>query len=273
MTILENETDRRSAYLNKVRALLAQAEDPGTTPEEAQSFSAKAQELMEKYAFSVIELELAGQRERDEIVHVDIFVEAPYAKAKQDLYFRIACANNVKMVVSSDCRRAKTVKNAEGRFEIVRDSKGRKITGGWVYLTGFRTDVDNVEILFTSLHIQATHEVLSADQNHWENTKSFRNAFFYGYSHAIGDRLAAVRREVQKQEVVRVQEATGTNLLPVLVARKAQVEEEFHKYHGRPTGKVTATYQRNTGYTSGQAAASRADIGQRRVGSRKALTS
>ena len=272
--------DRRQAYLKKVRALLTQAENVATTPEEAKAFSEKAQELMERYAFSQIELEALGIRERDEIVNVTFLVEAPYAKAKQDLWFRICLANNVKMVVSGDCKRVKTIKVPDEtrpsgfRHEYVRDAKGKLVKGGYVYLTGFRTDVEHVEMLFTSLYVQATNEVFSIEVPSWENTKSFRNAFLYGYSHAIGSRLAKVRREVQEQEVIRFQQEQGTDLLPVLRSRSEQVKEAYEKrYGGRKSGKVQFTYRAGTGYSAGGQAASRADIGSARLGSRKALSS
>lgn len=272
----DSNNDKRENMLNKVRALLAQAEDSGATPEEAKTFSEAAQRLMEKYAFSLVELEALGQRQRDEIIEKSIFVQAPYAKAKQDLFFRIARANKVHLAVSSDCKRMQSVKVPDDtrtcgyRIEYVRDAKGNLIRGGYVYLTGFRTDIENVEILLTSLLIQATNELLGADVPAWESTKSFRNAFFYGYSHAIGQRLSRARREVEQEEVVRFQQEQGHDLLPVLVSRQAQLDAEIEKkYRGSRRSVSGFNYNSGgTGYSSGREAAGRADLGGGRLGRR-----
>lgn len=273
------ETNRRTNYLEKVRKLLFQAEDAGCTPEEAKAFSSKAQSLMEKYSFSLLELEVCGQRQRDEIIEKTIFIPAPYAKAKQDLFFRIARANGVHLAVSSDCRRAKYEKVPDEtdprgyRNKVVCDAKGKYVRGGYVYLTGFRTDIENLELMLVSLLVQATNEVLSVEVPSWENTKSFRNSFFYGYSHAIGSRLSEVKREVQKEEVVRFQQQQGSDLLPVLASRKAQLDAEIEKKYRGSRGSVSGfNYSRGTnGYGTGRTAAGRADIGNSRIGSRKAL--
>ncbi|MDA4133158.1 MAG: DUF2786 domain-containing protein [Thaumarchaeota archaeon] len=281
-TEVPNASDRRESYLKKVRALLTQAENPACTPEEAKSFSAKAAELMERYSFSLIELDACGKRIRDEIIHKVVFVDDPYSQAKQDLFFRICEANGVKHVAG--WRRAKytDVEQQDGTIKrtVSRDAKGKILKGRTSQLTGFSSDVEKVELLFTSLLIQATNEVFAAEVPSWENTRSFRNSFFYGYSHTIGSRLAKVNREIRDEEVVRFQEEQGHDLLPVLASRKAQVDEaSFDRYsrvnkNGKRVSTLRSTnttYSYNGGYGSGSNAAGRADLGNSRLGGRKGL--
>lgn len=268
---------RREAYLRKVRALLTQAEDEGCTPDEAKAFSEKAQDLMEKYSLSQIELELVGARQRDAIeCNVTFFVEGPYVRAKQDLWFRIALANGCKMVVSSDCKRRKYRKvedDSERGYhtEQVFDSKGNAVKGGQVFLTGFRSDIDNVELLYTSLLVQATNEVLHAEKESWENTRSFRNAFLYGYAGEIGSRLRVAKREAQTAEAETFKQSTGSDLLPVLASRVEQVEQEYKQYYGKLGGSVSFNYKSGTGYSAGRAAGGRANVGNAAVGGRRSL--
>ena len=68
---------------DKVRKLLAKAEDPATTPEEAESFTAKAQQMMTKYAIDLAMITDATRA--DKVVARGWAVHGPYAAHKISL--------------------------------------------------------------------------------------------------------------------------------------------------------------------------------------------
>ena len=70
--------------LERVRKLLAQAEDPGVTAQEAEAFNAKAAELIARHGIDAALLAATG-RTRDEVGHRAIVVDNPYARDKAHL--------------------------------------------------------------------------------------------------------------------------------------------------------------------------------------------
>ncbi len=117
--------------LARVRKLLAKAEDPACTSAEAEAFTAKATELIAKYG--VDRALLAAQDPAidpvgDRIVPLD----APYALDKAGLLAAVA--------VPLGCR-------------VVRRTRD----GVKVHLFGHDADLERVELLFTSLLVQAAH--------------------------------------------------------------------------------------------------------------------
>src|SRR5579884_3515616 len=110
----------------KVRKLLTQAEDPGATPEEAKTFTAKAQQLMTKYA---IDLAMVTDADRiDRVVQRGWRIDGPYAGHKVTLVNAVSRAN--------DCRAVYTPLQGGARY---------------IEVVGFPGDVEWVETLSASL--------------------------------------------------------------------------------------------------------------------------
>ena len=121
--------------LERVRKLLAKAEDPGVTAEEAELYNAKAAELIARHGIDAALLAATGAT-HDEVGHRIIIVENPYARDKAHLLTSVA-----------DPLRCQTVHTyGSGRY-VVR-----------VY--GFTTDLERVELLYTSLLLQATRDLV-----------------------------------------------------------------------------------------------------------------
>ena len=126
------EVDQK--VLARVRALLAKAEST-EFPDEAEALSAKAQELMSRYSLQQAVLEhdhgrtpaATGRR---------LWMDAPYAGAKVLLVQAVATAN-----------RCRTVWREEP---------------GFVTVVGPDTELDIVELLTTSLLVQANRAMLAA---------------------------------------------------------------------------------------------------------------
>jgi len=217
--------------LAKVRALLAKAESTDFE-EEAGALTAKAQELMARHA---IDHAMVSGGDRDATpCGRRLGVEDPYALGKANLLAAAARSN-----------RCRTVWSAHLGFSTV---------------FGFPADLDVVEVLYTSLLVQATRAMTAAgsvrDGAGRSRTRSFRQSFLIGFSRRIGERL--------EQATVAATEEAGTvhghALLPVLAGRVAAVE-----------GAVAAAFpemdQANprvsnaSGWIAGRAAADMAHLG------------
>lgn len=183
--------------LEKVRALLAKAEST-TFPEEAEALSAKAQELMARHAIDEAMVGAGAERGADEgPAGVRVPVDDPYASAKSILLSEVASANRCRAVWS----------------------KGF----GFCTILGYESDLQFVDVLYTSLLVQATSAMVAAgpqvDGRGRSRTRSFRQAFLLAYATRIGHRL----REAEAAVRAAAAEAYGDALLPVLADRSAAV--------------------------------------------------
>jgi hypothetical protein len=184
------------ALLRKVRALLAKAESTAFE-EEAEALTAKAQDLMSRHAIDLIAV-MSEDRRTEEPTGIRISVDDPYAQAKASLLARVADANRCRSVWSSDL--------------------------GFSTVVGHVDDLELVEILYTSLLVQATAAMTSLgsrrDATGRSRTRSFRQSFLVAYATRNGERLDDAARAA---ETVGVGEH-GTSLVPVLADRREAVD-------------------------------------------------
>ena len=214
--------------LAKVRGLLAKAEST-TFPDEAEALSAKAQELMARHAISAV---LARPDSRPETPGGRrIPLEDPYADAKSLLLSAVARANR--------CRSVQVVGLAHAT------------------VLGFETDLVAVELLFTSLLVQASRAMLAAGRDDRRaRQRGFRSSFLSAYGMRVGQRLEASTAA----EVTGADEAHHGRLLPVLAARSDAVEDAVHAMFGHGLTSRPARISDHHGWVAGHAAADLADL-------------
>ncbi|MEU6405570.1 DUF2786 domain-containing protein [Streptomyces sp. NPDC046985] len=217
-----------SRVLGKIRALLAKAEATGY-PLEAEALSAKAQELMARH--SVDEALLAARAPSPDAPGAcRIGVEPPYEQAKAVLLDAVATANH--------CR---AVWNDSLCFSTV---------------VGFEAELEAVELLYTSLLVQATTAMTAAEAaqraSGRKRTKTFRQSFLASYAHRIGSRLAAAA-ETQVTE----------DLLPVLASRDLAVADRLDVLFPETTTTRLRGVSDAAGWTEGERAADRAQVRSR----------
>ncbi|MER5641704.1 DUF2786 domain-containing protein [Kitasatospora sp. NPDC002227] len=214
--------------LSRIRALLAKAEST-EYPEEAEALSAKAQQLMAQH--SIDEALLAvGKPSADTPAALRIGVDNPYESPKAMLLDAVAGANRCQVVWAKEF--------------------------GFCTIVGFDGDLDGVELLYTSLLVQATAAMNRAgSRQHLDGasrTKAFRQSFLIAYAARIRERLAAATEEATRA-------TDDDRLLPALAARDAAVRQTI----GRMFPKVTSQRVRisdGEGWHAGRAAADRADL-------------
>lgn len=221
--------------LARVRALLAKAEST-EYDEEAEALSAKAQELISRYALERLMGDgVAGDRSDLQVRR--LWLDAPYVRAKTLLVSAVASANR--------CRAA---------------SADRL---GFSVVVGAAADLDAVELLVTSLLVQADAAMLRhgrrTSASGAARTKSFRQSFLTAYATRIGERLAEANAAVAR--------AAGADLLPVLRSQEAKVAEEFNRLVPHTTGRAVGV-SNGEGWIAGLAAADLAalDVSARLAG-------
>jgi hypothetical protein len=220
--------------LDKVRKLLAMAEDPACTPAEAEAFTAKVAELIARYQIEEALL-YAANPTRDVVGDRTVTVAAPYALNKVRLLAAVADKMGVK-----------AVRVRSGRTTDVR-----------VHLFGFDKDLDAVELLFNSLLIQCVHGLLAAEVPAGEHGKTFRHAWMVGFNAAIHRRLGEARYRAARQ--------AGTSTDLVLADRSALVDQRVEQTYSHLI-KGRETRVSGSGYSAGREVGNRADLGGSRMG-------
>lgn len=223
--------DQADPVVERIRKLLAKAESTEFA-DEAATFTAKAQELMTRHA--VDEALLSGGPREDGPRMIRIPVDAPYADAKSLLVLNVAQANRCKSV-----------------FYATLDLSA---------VLGFSDDLALVELLVTSLLVQAQHalaETARALPGGRARQQSFRSSFFVAYAQRIGDRLTAANREV----IDETERAGRGAALPVLRARSQAVDDAFDRQYGDTlaSGRIRGGYD-PAGRAYGTEAADRAKL-------------
>lgn len=227
----ERAVDERQ--LDRIRALLAKAESTGY-PKEAETYTAKAQELMARHSIDYALLSI-GAAGRDEPIGRRVGVDNPYEAPKVLLLNAVAGANRCRSVWANEL--------------------------GFVTVLGFPADVDGVEMLFTSLLVQATAAMVAAgsrrDANGRSSTRSFRQSFLTAYAQRIGERLTAATRAATEQ--AGRDDGGRERLLPVLASREARVGAYVDELFSQLVGKDVVVTNR-AGWASGRAAADCAQL-------------
>lgn len=218
--------------LERVRGLLAKAEST-SFPEEAEALSAKAQELMNRHAFERALLD--DTQERPQVASsTRIWLDSPYLDAKASLVNVVAQANRSRLVQHGNL--------------------------GFVSLVGDELDLEIIELLSTSLLVQATSAMVAegkqVTRDGTSRTRSFRQSFLLSYANRIGERLT-------EADTTAREAADDPRLLPVLADRSEAVEAEFERMFGDTVAK-SVSVSNGRGWEAGRAAADRADLGLRR---------
>jgi len=227
-TALAAVTPSGSRMLDRVRALLAKAESTGY-PAEAEAFTAKAQELMARHSIDAALLDAGAERSGGP-GGVRIGVDAPYAAAKALLIQEVAAANRCESVWSDDL--------------------------GFATVLGFPADLAAVELLHTSLLVQATAAMLRGRGERGRaggrRTKGYDESFLNAFALRIGDRL-------REASAAAAEELDDDRLLPVLAARSDAVRERVDQLFPGTT-RHRLQVRDEQGWVSGTSAADRASL-------------
>jgi hypothetical protein len=241
--------------LAKVRKILAKAEDPAATPEEAETYTAKAAELMATYG---IDRALLAETMPDSDVVGDrvVVLDAPYALDKASLLSSVA--------FELRCR-------AVRRIRYVGPRATKEVS---IHLFGYDSDLVRVEILFTSLLLQAQTSLARTEPPPWESAAAYRRSWLAGFTAAVSRRLRDA--ESRAREAAEQGRATGTetgsgrsgrSVELVLVDRDRSVASAVDAEYPR-LSTARSRQLSGSGSRSGWRAGQRADLGGTRVARR-----
>ncbi len=226
--------------LRKVRALLAKAE--ATEYEaEAEAFTAKAQTLISAHSLHHLLESLQDDSASGESpTMVRLAVERPYEREKFALLAEVARANRCRAILHTGV--------------------------GLASVTGFSLDIEAVELIYTSLLVQATHAMQAhgSQTDGWggNSTRTFRRSFLVGFSGRIGERLSRAGDSAATEATMTQSERD--QLLPVLASRAAEVDSFVDAAFPHLSSLRSRARIDGSGYNAGVRAADRAELGARR---------
>jgi hypothetical protein len=219
--------------LVRIRALLAQAESTNYA-EEADAFTAKAQQLMARHSISAALLD-ADTPGNDEPATRRIGIDNPYEAPKALLLDAVTQANRCRSVWSRQF--------------------------GFSTVVGYEPDLDLVELLYTSLLVQATTAMNRAgsrrDGHGRSRTRTFRQSFLVAYANRIRQRLTQATESAVKDAADGTEAASDPRLLPVLAARGDAVRDATERLFPELVTHALSSNDRE-GWAHGTAAADRA---------------
>lgn len=229
--------DVDTRILERVRMLLAKAEST-TFAAEAETFTAGAQALMARHS---IDVALLSEREpgasADAPRGLRIGIDTPYDGPKASLLTAVATANSCRMVWTKEL--------------------------GFGTVVGFEADLDSVELLFTSLLVQANARMLAegsrADHLGRSRTRAFRSSFLTAYAHRIGERLREVRA-AETEAAAPAASTRGQDLVPLLAKRTEKVEATVDEWFPTARTRSAGSVRDAEGWHVGRAAANRASL-------------
>jgi hypothetical protein len=226
--------------LHTVRKLLAKAEG-AATPEEAETYTAKAVELMARHGID--EALLAAARPgRDEIGPMRIAMQDPYSAGKARLLGWTARALGCRWVLHG--------------------AWGGKVAAVTVF--GHASDRERVELLYTSLQLQATGQLVRV-RPPWagESVAAYRRSWLHGFASEVHRRLVAAEEAARSatEERQAAPGPTGPPVALVLADRRRRVESAFAAAFPE-LATARRTVLSGSGYAAGARAGQRADLGR-----------
>src|SRR5713101_8588211 len=151
-----------SRLLDRVRKLLAKAEDESVTPPEAQALTAKAAELMAKYGIDRALL-AADRPETDPPADRVVDIGNPWARVQAHLLCGLASAMRCQCVVLP-----------------------RADPGARIHMFGFASDIERADVLYTSLLVQMWQGLAATDPPSWSRSvRAWRRSWLLGFTSAV----------------------------------------------------------------------------------------
>jgi hypothetical protein len=239
------QTEPSSTLLDRVRKLLAKAEADGVTAPEAEALTAKAAELMARYGIDRAML-AASQPETDKPGSRVIDIANPWAQVRAHLLSGVASAMRCQCILL----------NADG-------------PGARVHVFGYASDLERVDILYTSLLLQMMHGLTAAGMPaRVSSVRAWRRSWQLGFVAAVVARIkAAEERAAARSEA---EHRPGPSTALVLADRSVVIRRQMEEAYP-VTRQARVTYT-GRGYQDGYAQGQRADIGASRLARRKALS-
>lgn len=220
--------------LERIRSLLAKAEATEYEPER-DTFMNAAAALMAKYGIEQAHLDASDPGRRTRPIRRDVtLTQGAWGRQRADLAWSIAEAMRCRALI----------------FTGVRNGGAYRLA-----IVGYESDVERAEMMFTSVLLQMTGELIRLGTPLGEDVRTYRKAWLVGYRVRVAERIRAMEaREEDSAEGV----ATGTTLM--LRDRSLRVDDMFSEEF-KIIRKGRKQQVSRSGFDHGQAAGSRANLG------------
>jgi len=235
-------SDPPSALLDRVRKLLAKAEAEGVTPPEAEALTAKAAELMARYGIDRARL-AASQPDTDRPGSRVIDIDNPWAQVRAHLLAGLAGAMRCQCVLLSTTR-----------------------PGTRIHVFGYTSDLERADILYTSLLLQMARGLTVPAGV--RSVRAWRRSWLLGFVTAVISRVKAAEDRAASSPESETPGGPSTAL--VLADRALVVRRQLEQAY--PVTRRTRITYSGRGYSDGYAQGQRADIGNARLKSARALS-
>jgi hypothetical protein len=232
-------TETPARLLDRVRKLLAKAEDESVAPPEAQALTAKAAELMAKYGID--RALLAAERpETDRPSSRMLDIENPWARVKAHLLCGLGSALRCQCVLIPSER-----------------------PGSRVHVFGYASDIERTDMLYTSVLIQMWHGLAGARVPDWSSSpRAWRRSWLLGFCTAVISRVRAAEHAAACQAGGP---SGGQDSRTALVLADRSLVIRRNAEQAYPVTRGTRLTYSGSGYGAGYARGQRADIGGTRL--------
>jgi hypothetical protein len=228
--------------LERVRKLLAKAEDESCPAPEAEALTAKAAELMARYGIDRALL-AAARPETDAPGSRMVETSNPWWRVKAHLLCGLGAALRCQCVILTE-----------------RD--GRR-----VHMFGYSSDLERADLLYTSLLIQMWHGLAAAPvPAEARSVSAWRRSWLLGFAAAVIARVRAAEKRAADAAQAAGQSAPGAggpSAALVLAGREEVIAGALAREYPF-VRRARVTYS-GSGYGAGYASGQRADIGTARV--------
>jgi hypothetical protein len=234
-------TDQDDKIRERVRKMLALAEDEGTTQGERDSAFARATQLMARHQIERQMLDDTAPR-KEAVGQRDFTFDAPYTRQKCDLLCWTANAMGMRSIVYR---------------------RGAEVTRTIIY--GFESDLEILDMLYTSLLLQQVSGLRKAAVPEYLSGSSvamWRRDWQSAFANTVHFRIKSARESEVKTYDREHTGGGGGGAALVLVDRSKAVElrvAELHPNLGKPLKSRSIGHQ--SARISGQEAGRNADIG------------
>jgi hypothetical protein len=238
------EVPVQADLLDRVRKLLAKAEDEGCSPAEAEALTAKAAELMARYG---IDRALLGalHPETDKPADRVFTLVNPWGDVKRHLLAGLALALRCQCVQT-------------------RSEQGTRL-----HVFGYASDLERADILFTSLLVQMARALAGQPvPGYGGEARAWRRSWMLGYAAAVVARVRAAEEAAVASAPKPADGGGGQSAALVLADRSLVVRRQVAAAYPR-LRKTRVTYS-GGGYGDGYREGQKADIGGAKLRSRSA---
>jgi hypothetical protein len=131
-----------------------------------------------------------------------------------------------------------------------------------VHIFGFESDVRSADVLFTSLLVQAAHELARTDVPVDAHAAAFRRSWWAGFTMAVHTRLQQASRtaETEAETARQEQRSDGPSVALVLARQVDEIDDELAKEYPK-VRRARARRLSGRGHAQGYQSGQRVDLG------------